>query len=58
MGEKMKFEGYGELEWLEPTDYYAGPWKYLEAAKAEDGEMYDIVIKDRCYPCERRYTVV
>ena len=54
----MQFEGYGELEWLEPTDYFAGPWKYLETARAEDGEMYDIVIDDRHYPCERRYTVI
>ncbi len=58
MGEKMKFEIYGELEWLEPTDYYAGPWRYLETVRAEDGKMYDIVVMNRHYPCERRYTVL
>ena len=53
----MKFEGYGELEWLESAQYYAEPWKYLEVSTGEDGEQYDIVIKGS-YPCEIRYTNV
>ena len=51
------FEDWGELEWLEPTDYYAGPWKHLETAEADDGEMYDIVVING-YPSDMRYTNV
>ena len=40
---KMKFENYGELEWLEPEDFYVGVWKILSVATGEDGQMYDIV---------------
>ena len=54
---KMYFEGYGELEWLEPHDYYASAWKYLRSAEGEDGELYDIVIIGD-YPCELRYTTI
>lgn len=58
-GQTMKnyFEGYGELEWLEPKDYYAAAWKYLRSAEGADGEMYDIVIMGD-YPCELRYTTI
>lgn len=51
----MNFEGYGNLEWLEPEQYYKEPWKFLEVAVGGDGERYDIVIKGN-YPCELRYT--
>lgn len=54
---KNYFEGYGELEWLEPKDYYAAAWKYLRSAEGADGEMYDIVIMWD-YPCELRYTTI
>lgn len=51
----MYFTDYGPLEWLEPKEYYAEPWKYLRTAEGADGEMYDIVIQED-YPCELRYT--
>ena len=54
---KMYFEDYGELEWLEPSEYYASAWKYLRSAEGEDGELYDIVIMGD-YPCELRYTTI
>lgn len=51
----MYFKEYGDLDWLEPTDYYKEPWKYLCSAEGEDELPYDIVIKGD-YPCEIRYT--
>lgn len=53
----MNFEGYGEIEWLEPEQYYTEPWKYLEMATGEDRERYDIVVNGD-YPCEIRYTII
>lgn len=50
-----EFEGYGKLEWLDPEQYYAEPWKPLAIAEDAEGEKYDIVIKGS-YPCELRYT--
>ena len=40
---KVYFEVYGELEWIEPKDYYAGAWTYVCTAQGDDGEPYDIV---------------
>lgn len=40
----MKFENYGNLEWLEPEDFYADAWYILDTDTAEDGETYDIVL--------------
>ena len=54
---KLYFTDYGTLEWLEPKDYYAEPWKYLCTAEADDGERYDIVIRGD-YPCELKYTTI
>ena len=51
----MYFKDYGDLEWLEPSEYYAAPWKYVRMEEGEDGELYDIVILGD-YPCELRYT--
>lgn len=53
----MYFNGYGQLKWLEPHDYYAEPWRYLASAEGEDGEKYDIVLQAD-YPCELRYTTI
>lgn len=53
----MYFKNYGDLEWLEPTDYYKGPWRFHSTAMADDGELYDIVEScgDRS---ELRYTII
>lgn len=53
----MYFKDYGELEWLEVSDYYAEPWRYHGDAEGEDGELYSIVesVGDRS---ELRYTIV
>lgn len=47
----MKFDYYGELEWLDPKDYYADAWKYCGTERGEDGELYDIVYMggETCY---------
>lgn len=39
----MYFSEYGDLEWLEPTEYYAGPWTYVGFADGADEEPYDLV---------------
>ena len=53
----MYFKDYGPIEWLEPNEYFADPWKYLRTVEGEDGELYDIVIQGD-YPCELRYTKI
>lgn len=40
----MYFEGYGNLEFLEPEEFYKGGYIPVEIATGEDGEEYDIVI--------------
>ena len=51
----MYFFGYGVLEWLEPAQYYAGPWRYHgTTSDNEDGSPYDIVINIKTD--ELRYT--
>lgn len=52
---KMYFTEYGNLEWLNPNEYYATAWKYLCTAQGVDGEYYDIIILGD-YPCSIRYT--
>ena len=52
----MYFEEYGQLEWLEPEDYYAGCWGYWGAAEGDDGLLWSIVIN--CEKTEFRYTEV
>jgi hypothetical protein len=54
--EKKNFEQYGDLEWLETADYYAGAWSVVEGtAKADDGECYTVVISmDKT---DMRYTI-
>jgi len=45
--ETKTFEDFGELEFLEPEQYYAEAWTYAFTAKAlEDDEDYAIVRKD------------
>ena len=53
----MYFKDYGYLECLEPSEYYAEPWRYHATAENEDGERYDVVesVGDRS---ELRYTTV
>ena len=47
--ETRNFEEFGELEWLEPEEYYAGGWSPFDY-----GDDYDIVInRERT---ELRYT--
>ena len=55
MSDTRIFEEWGELEYLEPTEFYAGPWKHLEIAEADDGEEYDIVVIGG-YPSDIKYT--
>jgi hypothetical protein len=52
----MHFEQYGDLEWLETADYYAGAWSVVEGtAVADDGECYTVVISlDKT---DMRYTI-
>lgn len=54
--EKRHFEQYGDLEWLETADYYAGAWSVVEGtATADDGESYTVVISlDKT---DMRYTI-
>lgn len=47
------FEGYGEIEWLEPEAYYKGGWSPVEKV-GEDDESYDIVVNQNS--TEYRYT--
>lgn len=51
----MYFENFGRLDWLDVEDYYAGPWRFVCVAIAEDGEKYDIVAMDAG---EVRYTTI
>lgn len=54
MGRKF-FEGYGELEWLEPEKYWSDAWKPIE--KVGSGEdSYEIVLNGA--RTEYRYTIV
>ena len=39
----MYFEDYGRLEWLEPAEYFAEPWRYHRTATGANGVDYDIV---------------
>lgn len=32
------FDNYGKLEWLEPSDYFAGPWTYVGFSITDDVE--------------------
>lgn len=53
---KLWFLGYGELEWIEATEYYAGDYRYVESSFCdEDGESYDIVYSEERmgYYCTR-----
>ena len=55
--EKRYFKDYGELEWLEAEDFYAGNWSIYEAsAKSDDDEFYTIIISGD--KTEMRYTIV
>lgn len=40
------FYGYGMLDWIEPTEYYAGNWSYYETYADSTGEVYDIVVNN------------
>lgn len=52
----MKFEVYGELEYLDPENFYSEPWSIYDTAIGNDGLEYAIVISgDRT---ELRYTNV
>jgi len=53
MAEKT-FEGFGKLEWLEPKEFWEGPWKPVCRAKDEEGEGYDIVTDGKEY----RYSTI
>lgn len=54
--EERYFEGYGFLEWLEPTDYYAEPWTYVCASEDDCNEPFDLVRNIRTM--EMRYTCI
>ena len=40
----MKFERYGNLEYLDAKKFYEGGWGIYDTDRGEDGEDYDIVI--------------
>ena len=40
---KIWFEGYGFLDYLEPKEYFADAWAYVETSEGDDGKRYDIV---------------
>lgn len=54
------FNNYGKLKWLEPSDYFAGPWKYVGFSITDDVEddnecgQYDLVRHTETM--EMRYT--
>ena len=51
------FDGYGELAWLEPDEFFGGDWTIFEGnAKADDGEMYTIVLSGD--KTDVRFTIV
>lgn len=40
----LYFDGFGTLKWLDPKDFYASYWVFVEtSARAEDGDNYSIV---------------
>lgn len=45
--EKIYFEDYGELDWLEPKDFWADGWSIVKTVN-----NYDIVVRNN----EWRYT--
>ena len=53
--EKMCFEGYGELEWLEPEEYWSGAWFPVAKVGGEE-ESFEIV--SNMPRTEYRYAVV
>ena len=60
--ESRWFDGYGELEYLEPADYYAEPWTYVcsdwtydENGNLEEGN-WDLVRHNQTM--EMRYTSI
>ena len=50
------FEGYGFLPYIEPTKYYAEPWKYVGYEYDENGEEWDVVYNNSTN--EYAYTTV
>lgn len=42
------------LEWLDPAEYYASPWRYVGEALGADEETYSIVE----YNGDYRYTII
>lgn len=50
----MNFLYYGELEWLDPKEFYADCWSIVESVRGTDKEPYDIVINLETQ--EYRYT--
>lgn len=54
--EERIFSYYGNLDWLEPEEYYSAPWNFLESAEADDGEVYAVVMHNQTG--EWRYTII
>ena len=53
----MYFEDFeSELDWLEPSEFYSGPWTYYCQSVGEDGEKYDVVLEKGLG--ELRYTTI
>ena len=51
----MNFKKYGNLEFLDPKEFYSGPWEPIDSDFSEDdGEVYDIVYSHG----ETRYTII
>lgn len=56
------FINYGKLKWIEPKEYYSGPWKYVGFSVTDDVEdenddgQYDLVRHTRT--SEMRYTII
>lgn len=44
----LYFDGFGTLKWLDPKDFYASHWSFVEISVfAEDENEYDIVSDDK-----------
>lgn len=54
---KKFFDDYGSLEWLEPEQFYSGPWiLYSQTAKDCRGVRFSIVLDEANN--EYRYTIL
>ena len=54
---KQWFKGFGLLDWLDPEDFYKGPWVLSEqTALSPSGDRYSIVLDEATF--DYRYTIL